>query len=136
MDDKETVIKHLEMIQGIINRLAQNSFLIKGWSMTILGAVILFFSKSQPQYIILCLLIPVIGFWFLDSYYLWQERLFRGVYNDVRKQDKTDFSINISAQKSKPKYKWHSSFISITPVIFYMIEIIFIGTAFFILNCK
>ena len=38
MNDKEQVIKHLEIIQGVVNRLASNSFLIKGWSMTILSA--------------------------------------------------------------------------------------------------
>ena len=38
MNGKEKVIKHLEMIQGVVNRLAHNSFLIKSWSMTILIA--------------------------------------------------------------------------------------------------
>ena len=45
MDDKDQVVKHLEMIQGVVNRLAYNSFLIKGWSMTILAAAILFLAR-------------------------------------------------------------------------------------------
>ncbi|SHA19705.1 hypothetical protein BTHERMOSOX_1623 [Bathymodiolus thermophilus thioautotrophic gill symbiont] len=37
MDDKEQVVKHLEITQGVVNRLAGNSFSIKGWSMAILA---------------------------------------------------------------------------------------------------
>jgi hypothetical protein len=35
MGDK---IKHLEMIQAVISRLANNSFLLKGWSITLVSA--------------------------------------------------------------------------------------------------
>ncbi len=136
MTEKDQIIKHLEIIQGIINRLAHNSFLIKGWSMTILAAAMLFISKNQnqPQYITLCFLIPVIGFWILDSYYLQQERIFRGIYNDVRKKNKTDFAMNTSSQKSKLKCKWIRTLFSITIFFFYIIESAFIITAFFISN--
>lgn len=136
MDNKEAVIRHLEIIQGIINRLGHDSFLIKGWSMAILAAAILFISRytMNPEWIILNFLIPVVGFWILDGYFLWQERLFRGIYNDVRKQDTTDFGMNILAQKSKPKCKWHHAIFSMTLIIFYMIEIVFIVVTFCILN--
>lgn len=136
MNDKDQVIKHLEIIQSIINRLAHNSFLIKGWSMTILSAAILFIPRIQnhAQYIILCFLIPVMGFWVLDSYYLWQERLFRGVYDDVRKQEKTDFGMNIPAQKKKQKGRMYHSFFSLTLVFLYVIEVVFISIAFFMLT--
>ncbi len=42
MEGKESVIKHLEMIQRGINRLGRDSFLVKGWSMAILTAGIIF----------------------------------------------------------------------------------------------
>lgn len=136
MNNKEPIIRHLEIIQGVINRLAHNSFLVKGWSMAIVTAAILFLSKEtiNPKCIILIFLIPVIGFWILDGYFPWQERLFRGIYNDVRKQNKTDFEMNIPAQKSKPKGKWLHAIFSVTLVIFYTIEATFIAATFFILN--
>ena len=79
MNDREQVIKHLEIIQGVINRLANNSFLIKGWSMAIISAAMLFISKNQnySEYTILSFWIPVAGFWVLYGYFLWQERIFR-----------------------------------------------------------
>ena len=60
---KDRVIKHLEMLQGVINRLGHNSFLIKGWSLTIIAAGIIFLglSTSPPKCIILIFSIPIIG---------------------------------------------------------------------------
>lgn len=42
-------------------------------------------------------LIPIAGFWLLDSYFLRQERLFRKLYDDVRKPtvDIELFSMNV-----------------------------------------
>ena len=139
MDNKEQVIKHLEITQGIINRLANNSFLVKGWSMAILAAAVLFIGKnSNPHspYFTLAFAVPIIGFWILDGYFLWQERLFRGVYNDVRKQENTDFKMDIPKQLSKPNHKWHNAIFSITLNLFYMTELVFIGLTFLILKCS
>ena len=36
MDKK---LKHLEFIQGVINRLSTNSFLLKGWSVVLVSAL-------------------------------------------------------------------------------------------------
>lgn len=134
MNDKEQVIKHLEIIQGVINRLANNSFLIKSWSMTIISVAILFISRNQnfSEYIILSFLIPVLGFWILDGYFLWQERIFRGIYNDVRKQESTNFEMTISHQMKK--IKWVNSIFSKTLNVFYLMEIGFIGLTFFVLS--
>lgn len=56
-------VKHLEMIQGIINCLANSSFLIKGWSMTILAAVLVFVSRSPEtsKYFILVFTVSVLA---------------------------------------------------------------------------
>ena len=138
MNDKEQVIKHLEITQGVINRLANNSFLIKGWSMTILAAAILFISRSSnhSDYLILLFIIPVAGFWILDGYFLWQERLFRGIYEDVRLKTTTDFKMDISSQLRKPKNQWHHSIFSVTLNIFYSTELFFLVIAFISLKCS
>ena len=136
MIGKEGVVKHLEMVQGVINRLANNSFLIKGWSMTILAAAVLFVARSgtYSEYLVLAFSIPVISFWILDGYFLWQERLFRGIYNDIRKQDTTNFEMTILAQLKKPKHKWHNAIFSLTLNIFYITELVFIILVFLILK--
>ncbi len=139
MDGKERVIKHLEITQGVINRLANNSFLIKGWSMTILAAAILFLARVESVnsvYLILSFVIPVIGFWLLDGYFLWQERLFRGIYNDIRNQDDSDFKMDIPAQLKKPNNQWRNATFSVTLNIFYFTELSFLGLVAFILSCR
>ena len=135
-DKKDHIIKHLEMIQGIVNRLGHDSFLVKGWSMAILAAGIIFIARSEIQAdeIVVALLIPVIGFWILDGYFLWQERLFRKVYDEIRKQEITDFAMNIMKHADKPKCNWMASMFSISLNIFYGIEILFVLVVFLILK--
>lgn len=73
-------VKHLEFIQVTVNRLAGNSFLMKGWTVTLIAALFALAAKeSQQRYAVISLL-PALCFWGLDAYYLRQERLFRKLY--------------------------------------------------------
>ena len=40
---------HLAMIQGAINRLAQNSFLLKGWSVLLVSALLVVAASSAVE---------------------------------------------------------------------------------------
>jgi hypothetical protein len=96
MDKK---LKHLEMIQAVISRMAGNSFLLKGWSITLTAAVFALASnKDSHALLVLVALLPVIMFWWLDGFFLHQERLFRELYDHVRlmEEDKIDFSMDTS----------------------------------------
>ncbi|CAL9462412.1 hypothetical protein [Streptomyces sp. enrichment culture] len=77
-------VKHLELIQAIITRLGNGSFLIKGWTLTVAGFFFGFLSKGLNWKMTLTGFIPIIGFWLLDGYFLRQERLFRKLYDAVR----------------------------------------------------
>ena len=79
----ENKIKHLEFIQATITRMNQNSFQIKGWMITIISALLALYANSGNTIYTFIAIVPTIVFWFLDAYYLQQERKFRGVYNDV-----------------------------------------------------
>ncbi len=92
-------LKHLEMIQAVISRMAGNSFLLKGWSITLTAAVFALASnKDSHALLVLVALLPVIMFWWLDGFFLHQERLFRKLYDHVRllEEDKIDFSMDTS----------------------------------------
>lgn len=78
-------IKHLELTQEVIARMAGNSFLIKGWAVTIASALFGFASKEYRQTFATIALLPSLVFWGLDAYYLRQERLYRALYDRVRK---------------------------------------------------
>lgn len=73
MDNKRA---HLEMIQGIINRMGANSFLLKGWTITLVAALFALAQKESNSAYMFLAYFPAIIFWVLDGYYLWQERLF------------------------------------------------------------
>ncbi len=75
--------QHLTFIQGVITRMNTNSFQIKGWTITIVSALLALYANSFNVIYIFVAIIPVLLFWFLDAYYLQQERKFRGIYNDV-----------------------------------------------------
>ena len=76
-------IKHLEFIQNIITRMNTNSFQIKRMTVTIVAALLAVYVSTSSVLFLYIPIIPTLLFWFLDSYYLQQERKFRGVYNDV-----------------------------------------------------
>src|SRR5687767_6592867 len=78
------VVKHLEMIQGVINRMAGNSFLLKGWSLTVAAALLAFAVDNRDPGFVALAFIPLLGLWALDAYYLRRERLYRELYEDVR----------------------------------------------------
>ena len=88
-------IKHLEFIQSTITRMNQNSFQIKGWMITLVSALLALYASSEKVVYILIAIVPTIVFWFLDAYYLQQERRFRGVYNDVAGLSPDDSRINV-----------------------------------------
>ena len=136
MNGTEKVVKHLEMTQAVINRLGRNSFLLKSWSMTILVAAMVLIAREnlQNSYSVLILFIPIAGFWILDGYFLWQERLFRSVYNDIREQTDTNFEMDLGKHKDKPKSSWISAFFTVTLIIFYLIEVLFVGAIAYFLK--
>ncbi len=83
MCDDEKQMKHLEFIQGVITRMNRNSFQLKGMCITIVAALVtIFTSKNNENYLFIAI-IPTVLFWFLDSFYLKQERQFIGIYNNV-----------------------------------------------------
>ena len=127
MTPDHNVVKHLEMIQGVINRQARNSFLIKGWSLTLLAAALVLAFRSNGALLPFFWLFAFIsaGFWALDSYFLQLERKFRGIYDDVRKRKTTDFAMDLNAQKGKAGCKWHNAAFSFSLLLFYLIQVVF-----------
>jgi hypothetical protein len=73
-------VEHLKMIEAIISRLAGNSFSIKGWSLTLVAALLALAGKGANSSYAVVALIPATFFWGLDAYYLALERRFRALY--------------------------------------------------------
>ena len=65
-------MQHLQMIQDIISRMAGNSFLLKGWAVTLIAGIFALSSNDTDKLYFLVAYIPILVFWGLDSYYLCQ----------------------------------------------------------------
>ncbi len=90
-------LKHLEIIQQAVTRMAGNSFLLKGWSVTLLSAILAIAVKDGMYRMVWIAFLPVLMFWMLDGYFLRQERLYRRLWDHVRagpQETPTDFSMD------------------------------------------
>ena len=56
-------LKHLDMIEAIIERMSKNCFQLKGWTMTLVVAVSALASQSSDKRFIVLAFIPILGFW-------------------------------------------------------------------------
>jgi len=84
---EEDFRKHLDLIQGVVNRLAGNSFSIKTWAVGLIAILGGLTAKDADPRMACALLLPALCFWGLDAYYLRQERLFRKLYQKVVDED-------------------------------------------------
>ena len=76
--------KEIDLIQSCIGRMAQNSFLVKGWLITLI-AVVLALLPENFNIRGLCIvgLAITICFWYLDAFFLKTEKLYRWKYEWV-----------------------------------------------------
>lgn len=120
MEDKR---KHLELVQGVINRMASNSFMLKGWAVTLVAGIFALAGKDTDKLYFLGAYVPIIIFWGLDAYYLLQERLYRSLYDKVRQmdEDKIDFSLKATTQEFDGKRnRYDNCLFSVTELGFYL----------------
>lgn len=126
----EIKMKHLELIQGVINRLANNSFLIKGWTITIFLAGLGFFLNQKQPLALPIITFVILIFWFLDTFYLKRERLYRRLYSDVAENGlvkpfdmdvskyNTEISSTLLTMLSYPLYLLYLPLIVVTLLIY------------------
>lgn len=113
----EAKLKHLEFIQNVITRMNSNSFMIKGWTITIVSALFALATNNSNHNLIWAVLIVVPIFWYLDGYFLSMERQYRKLYDAVIKKEETDFGMNASVYKDS--CSWLGSTFSKTLGVFY-----------------
>ena len=109
--EKDILHKEIDLIQGIIYRMANNSFMLKGWLISLI-AVLLALSKdsllsSDLKLISLILCFPTIIFWYLDAFFLHREKCYRVLYEWVIKNRMTSnenlYSLDFRPHQKKVK---------------------------------
>lgn len=145
-DAKSRLLDELGLIQGVINRFGTNSFLIKGWAITLVVATLLF-NGNTYQYFIAFL--PWLMFWYLDAYFLRLERLYRKLFDWLRENRlrSNAFLFDMNSQSLEKRFGKDVESIpqimfSKTLVIFYLLLLaiivgsIIIGNCYWLLYCR
>jgi hypothetical protein len=84
------------MIRAIINRMSAGSFLIKGWSVLSVSALLAVATTNQVHARFAWLaLFMAIAFWMLDAHFLRQKRLFRRTYDRVQSLQESEVDFNM-----------------------------------------
>lgn len=86
MNNESVLLKEIDLIQACITRMAQNSFMVKGWMISLIAVIIaLLPEKIAFDVRIICVvsLVVTIAFWYLDAFFLKMEKLYRLKYEWV-----------------------------------------------------
>jgi len=111
--DNAAVLKHMDMYQGIITRMASNSAACKKWAVPLITAILGFVVKDQQEALVWLTLFPIAIFYFLDSYYLMLENQFRDGFTDSANKISAGTFKQSDLFKLKPLGKhWLKSFTS------------------------
>ncbi len=122
----ENKLKHLEFIQSTISRMNNNSFLIKGWLVTLTAAIFVLSTKdSNTIFLWVCPAITIL-FWTLDAFFISNERMYRTLYNVVRtkQEEDIDFDMNVSDYQVNEN-RFFRSFFLFTLLLFYPMVLVF-----------
>jgi uncharacterized membrane protein len=115
----ENKLKHLDFIQAVIARLSGNSFLLKGWSVTLVAALFTLAAKDANRKYVVVAYLPVLIFWTLDAYFLAEERRFRTLYDEVRVKTNEQIDFSMEPRTMAQSTTWADCFTSKTVGLFY-----------------
>tara|TARA_R110002072_G_scaffold59514_1_gene151490 strand:- start:85771 stop:86181 length:411 start_codon:yes stop_codon:yes gene_type:complete len=133
MSDKK--FKHLDYIHNTINRMSANSFLIKGWTISIVSILFIFTDDELNDKFLMITILAVIIFWYLNGFFLQQERKFRALYDKVRILPESEIDFSMSTKEFKNgRYSLLSGIVGKTIWPLYLSLIIMITIAHYIIS--
>ncbi|MCP1188031.1 hypothetical protein NKR17_02825 [Priestia flexa] len=131
----ESKVGYLQMIQNVISRMASNSFLLKGWTVTLVVGLFAFanISEMSSKFILLSF-IPTLIFWSLDGFFIHQESLFIKLYEKATQEDDENITFSMKVDSFKAESRgWLGSMFSVTLLLFYPPLILVISAAVFLM---
>lgn len=131
----ESKIKHLEFLQNVVARMNSNSFLIKGWTITLVSALFALAAKDANINYVLVSYLAIPMFWILDGFYISQERQYRSLYAEVaaKPEEAIDFSMDASKFNIGNR-TWLAGIFSQTLNRFYGVSILVTLTVMFLIK--
>lgn len=131
----EKKFKHLDFIHNTINRMSNNSFLIKGWTISIVSVLFIFSDDKMNGEFLGIAILAVVIFWYLNGFFLQQERKYRALYDKVRIQQENEINFSMSTSDFKNgKYSLLSGIFGKTIWLLYLSIIFMIIMAKYLLE--
>ena len=119
------------MIQGVVNRLAMQSFAVKQWTFTLVVGLLAVSFHLKSWVVPLAGIAPVFVLWGLNGYFLRHERLFRRLYDEVCELDDDD--VTFSMERDESVVPWRRATFSETLIPLYLLLIaLLVGAALLI----
>jgi len=120
MEKNQIMLKEIDLVEKLIERMSSNSFKIKGWALSlIIGTLLLKTTNNQAWLAI----IPLISFWYLDAFFLTHERKYRKLYEWIiqNRQKSNEFIFDLSTERFKKEIgRIYKQIFSKTLVVFYL----------------
>lgn len=134
---------HLGYIQAVIDRMGQNSFHAKEWSVTVVSALIAFYLTKDAEesrfVIVITAGVVTILFGLIDAYYLHLERGYRQLYKVVA-QLESDSSIKPYSMNRPNQTKgfchYMKAFVSVSTGLFYLVILLGIIALYIFTNIQ
>ena len=104
--DNPAVIAHMNMLQAIITRLANNSASCKTWCLALVGALVSLAGAAKVGAIIHVAIVPILIFGFLDTMYLAQEKAYRDLFNATADRIRAGTYTMANVYKAGAARKW------------------------------
>lgn len=83
-NNRNILEKEIDLIQSCVNRMAQNSFMVKGWLITLVTVILALLPENvNVRGVCIIVLLATFCFWYLDAFFLRLERLYRWKYEWV-----------------------------------------------------
>lgn len=133
----EKKLKHLELIQGVISRMAGNLFYLRGWVITLVAGILVLLTQLDGGKLpIVFLLLVTLLFWCYDGYFLSLERMYRDLYNKVRKMKEEDIDFSMDVTEFKGKAQNTVLFCMFSPTLRYFYGLLLLAALYAIFLIK
>lgn len=114
--------------------MAKNSFLLKGWAITLIGALFALTFKEVNAFYLIVSATVLFLFWFMDGFYLSRERLFIKLYNKMRMVPERDIDFSLDISSVQGCYDWPEGIFSRTLIVFYGGLILVHGVVYYLIT--
>jgi len=118
--------KEMDLIQGCITRMSNNSFWIKGGFISLLTIVLTMDNFNLTKENGFFIIVAIFYLWYLDSFFLSVEKKYRKIYQWViveREKGNRDLLYDLNPKRFETTVPFCTVFLSKTLLIFYGIPI-------------